>query len=60
MARIRYFDTLLGAASKREILEANPIMSQRTEERALQKLQAKGYIEKVGAARSTRYRKRTD
>ena len=53
----RYFNSLPGSASKREILEDNPTVSQRTTERILQKLQAEGFIEKVGAARATRYRK---
>ncbi len=53
----RYFDSLVASASKREISEANLAMSQRTIERLLQKLQAEGYIEKIGAARATRYRK---
>ncbi len=52
-----YFDSLATSASKREIMDANPTMSQRTVERILQKLQAEGYLEKVGAARATRYRK---
>ena len=52
-----YFDSLVTSVSKREIMDANPTMSQRTVERILQKLQAEGYIEKVGAARATRYRK---
>ena len=52
-----YFDSLIASASKREILDANPTMSQRTVERILQKLQAEGYVEKIGAARSTRYRR---
>ena len=52
-----YFDSLVGKASKREIVEANPAMSQRTIERLLQKMQAEGYIEKVGAARATCYRR---
>ncbi len=51
-----YFDTLLPSASKREVMDANPEMSQRTVERILQKLQDEGYIEKTGAARATRYR----
>lgn len=42
---------------EREIVEANPAMSQRTIERLLQKMQAEGCIEKVGAARSTCYRR---
>ena len=53
----RYFNGLPGSASKREIFEDNPTVSQRTTERILQKLQAEGFIEKVGAARATRYRK---
>ncbi len=53
-----YFEGVLGAVTKREIMEANPSMSQRTIERILQKLQAEGVIEKVGAARATAYRKR--
>ena len=53
----RYFGSLIGAASKRQILDANPGLSQRTAERLLQKLQAEGAIEKIGAARATRYRK---
>lgn len=52
-----YFDSLVASVSKREITDANPSMSLRTVERILQKLQAEGYIEKVGAARSTRYRR---
>lgn len=52
-----YFDSLAASASKREIMDANPAMSQRTVERVLQRLQAEGYVEKVGAARATRYRK---
>lgn len=36
---------------------ANPEMSQRTLERILSKLQDEGVIEKVGAARSTAYRR---
>lgn len=55
----RYFDSLVGAASKRQILDENPGLSQRTAERLLQKLQAEGVVEKVGAARATRYRKVT-
>ncbi|NHM14287.1 Fic family protein [Xiamenia xianingshaonis] len=53
----RYFDDLPGSASKREVMDDNPTMSQRTVERVLQKLQAEGLVEKVGAARATRYRK---
>ena len=52
-----YFDGIVGKVSKRQILDDNPVMSQRTVERILQKMQAEGYIEKVGAARSTCYKK---
>lgn len=52
-----YFDNLVGKASKRQILDDNPVISQRTLERILQKMQVEGYIEKVGMARSTCYRK---
>ena len=52
-----YFDNLVGAASKRQILDDNPLISPRTLERILQRLQAEGYVEKTGAARATRYRK---
>lgn len=52
------FDKLLGTATKREIMDANPGMSQRTLERILSKLQQEGMIEKVGAARATAYRRR--
>ena len=53
-----FFDRLVGTATKREIMDANPNMSQRTLERILAKLQDKGVVEKVGAARSTAYRRR--
>ena len=53
-----FFDRLIGTATKREIMDANPGMSQRTLERILAKLQAEGVVEKVGAARSTAYRRR--
>ncbi len=52
-----YFDRLVGTATKLEIMDANPSMSQRTVERILKKLQAEGAVEKVGAARSTAYRR---
>lgn len=52
-----YFDGVVGRVTKRQILDDNPVMSQRTVERILQKMQAEGYIEKVGAARSTAYRR---
>ena len=53
----KYFDSLIASANKRDITRANPTISQRTIERILQKLQGEGYIEKIGAARATRYRK---
>lgn len=53
-----FFDRLVGTATKREIMDANPNMSQRTLERILAKLQGEGVVEKVGAARSTAYRRR--
>lgn len=53
-----FFDRLIGSATKREIMDANPGMSQRTLERILSKLQQEGMIEKIGAARSTAYRRR--
>ncbi len=53
-----FFDRLVGSATKREIMDANPSMSQRTLERILAKLQTEGIVEKVGAARSTAYRRR--
>lgn len=52
-----FFDSLIGSVSKRDILDAVPTLSQRTLERLLQKFQSEGYIEKVGAARATRYRR---
>ena len=52
-----FFDRLIGSATKREIMDANPGMSQRTLERILSKLQREGVIEKIGAARSTAYRR---
>ena len=53
-----FFDRLIGSATKREIMDANPGMSQRTLERILAKLQSEGVVEKVGAARSTAYRRK--
>lgn len=53
-----FFERLIGPATKREIMDANPGMSQRTLERILSRLQQEGLIEKVGAARSTAYRRR--
>ena len=55
-----YFDGMLGKVTKRQIMDANPVMSQHTVERILQKLQAEGFIEKVGAARATAYRKKNE
>ena len=52
-----YFARLVGAATKRTILDDNPTLSRRTAERVLQKLQTEGVIEKVGAARATAYRR---
>ncbi len=52
-----YFANLLGSASKQDVIAANPGMSKRTIERLLQKFQAEGFVEKVGAARATRYRR---
>jgi len=51
-----FFARLVGTATKREIMDANPGMSQRTLERILSKLQDEGVVEKVGAARATAYR----
>ena len=51
-----YFTNLVGTVTKRQIMDDNPTFSRRTIERILQKLQAEGVIEKVGAARSTTYR----
>lgn len=53
-----FFARLIGTATKREILDANPGVSRRTLERVLAKLQDEGVVEKVGAARSTAYRRR--
>ena len=53
-----YFEQLVGAATKRDIMDANPSISKRTVERVLKKLQDDGTIEKTGSARSTAYRKR--
>ena len=41
-----FFDRLIGSATKREIMDANPGMSQRTLGRILSKLQQEGLIEK--------------
>lgn len=53
-----YFEHLSGSVTKYEIMDAYPTLSQRTIERALKKLQDEGLVEKIGAARSTAYRKR--
>lgn len=52
-----YFAQLVGTATKYDIMDANPSMSKRTIERILKKLQDEGFVEKVGAARSTAYRR---
>lgn len=52
-----YFSDLVGVAVKRKILDDNPTLSRRTVERVLQRLQAEGTIEKMGAARATVYRR---
>ena len=52
-----YFDQLIGTATKYDIMDANPTMSKRTIERILKKMQDEGVVEKVGAARSTAYRR---
>ena len=52
-----YFEGLVGTANKRRIMDDNPTLSRRTVERILQKLQAEGLIEKVGAARTTAYKR---
>lgn len=53
-----FFNRLVGSATKRETMDANPGMSQRTVERLLSKLQQEGVIEKIGSARATTYRRR--
>lgn len=53
-----YFERVVGSVTKRTIMDDNPEMSQRTVERVLQKMQREGAIERVGAARATKYRKR--
>jgi len=50
-----FFANSLGLMTKREIMDANPNMSQKTIERVLQKLQDEGTVQKVGAARQTKY-----
>lgn len=51
-----YCASRLEPVSRREIAEALPAISPRTLDRVLARLQATGELEKVGAARSTRYR----
>ena len=53
----QYFQSIDEPVSKIEILESNPMMSQKTLERILQKMQKEHSIEKVGAARATRYQR---
>ena len=53
-----YFSQQLGAISKRELLEALPVLNHRSVERTLQKLQKDGFIERVGSGRATKYRRR--
>ncbi len=52
-----YFDRTIGAVTKYDIMDANPSMSKRTIERILGKFQSEGFVEKIGAARATAYRK---
>lgn len=52
-----YFRTLEGSATKKEVVAACPGMSAKTVERMIQKFMAEGYVEKIGAARSTAYRR---
>lgn len=52
-----YFESLVSPVNKREIMDDNPGLSQRTIERILGRLQEEGLVEKTGAARSTRYRR---
>lgn len=51
-----FFASRLEPASKREIADALPTISSRSLDRVLARLQATGELEKVGAARATRYR----
>lgn len=53
----QYFQSIDEPVTKIEILEANPMMSQKTLERILQKMQKEHSIEKTGAARATRYQR---
>lgn len=43
-----YFETLTGAVTKYDILDANPSMSKRTIERVLKKFQGEGFVAKTG------------
>ena len=52
-----FFESHLGAASKRDVTDACPTISTRTAERVLKRLLDEGYIEKIGAARATLYRR---
>jgi hypothetical protein len=52
-----YFASLAGTAAKRQIMDDNPTLSRRTAELVLQKLQAEGVVEKVGAAMAMVYRR---
>lgn len=54
----RLFGELAGSISKPELLERIPGMSRATADRVLQKLQAEDVVERIGAARATRYRLR--
>ena len=55
--RVRaFFAGRLEPVSRREIADALPTISSRTLDRVLARLQAAGELEKVGAARATRYR----
>lgn len=53
-----YFSQLIGTATKYDVMDANPSMSKRTIERLLKKFQDEGFVEKVGAARATAYRRK--
>lgn len=48
--------TRLESVSRREIADELPAVSSRTLDRVLSRLQASGELEKIGAARATRYR----
>ena len=51
-----FLSSRLEPVSRREIAEALPAISSRTLDRVLARLQVTGRLEKVGAARATRYR----